>query len=300
MEKTIIKSLSTKPLDKTISSKIPTLIISIEHQHADELASLAANFSLALSVLVKERFIKASGMAVSKNVCHFAHEIFRSVNCACWEVGLGFDVINDSLLGDVNWFFAVQKRLYSKVYSNVLCLHCSEVESSDYFFVCTFDSNARKSILRSYLAKWHCVFGLSLHLSYVSQVLSLYTSDNVLYITIGKGFVFRDWVQKALSILSDAKVVGRFIVDFVQDLGAAYYIDIWLVRAKYKALMEKDGLILFDGFVYSVTHGLSCMFSAGVIRLLGIAKTVGVCFGFHKHCCFFSGIDDMVSVLIDL
>ncbi|KAG9298254.1 hypothetical protein G9A89_002742 [Geosiphon pyriformis] len=341
------------------------------NERADKLASLAVSSSLALLVLVRKRFIMAIREAMSENVCHFAYEIFRSINWAYWEVGPGFNIVDDSLLGDVNWFctasmwhpdsymaasftraywevgpgfnivddsllgdvnwfctasmwhpdsymaasftsksmvslhfyflkalyyhlpVAVQKHLYSKVYLSVLCLYCGEVKSFDHFFVCTFDSDACKSILKSHLAKWQSVSGLGLHLSHVSQVLSLCISDNVLYTTMGK-------VQKTLSILGNTKVVRRFIVDFVRELGAAHYLDIWVIRAKYRALMEKSSLILFDGFVYSVTHSLSCMFSAGVIRLLGISKAVGVCFGFCKHSCFFSGINGVISVLIDL
>ncbi|KAG9302650.1 hypothetical protein G9A89_007354 [Geosiphon pyriformis] len=264
----------------------------VGNECADKLAGLAVSSSLVLFVLVRERFIMATGEA---------------------EVGPGFNVVNDSLLGDVDWFctasvwhsdshmaasftskstadlhsyflkalyhclpVAVQKRLYSKVYPNILCLYCGEVESSDHSFVCTFDSDAHKSILKSYLAKWQSVSGLGLHSSRVSQVLFLCTFDDMLYTTMGKGFVFRDWVQEASSILDDTKVAGRFIVDFIRELGAAYHLDIWVVRAKYRALIEKGGLILFDSSVYPVTHGLSCMFSAGVIRLLGISEVVGM------------------------
>ncbi|KAG9298550.1 hypothetical protein G9A89_018909 [Geosiphon pyriformis] len=90
-------------------------------------------------------------------------------------------------------------------------------------------------------------------------MLSLCIIDDVLYTTVSKGFVFRDWVQEVLSIL---------------ELGAAHYMDIWLVRA----LIKKDSLILLNNSVYSVPYNLSCMFSAEVIRLLGIAEAVGVCF----------------------
>ncbi|KAG9299723.1 hypothetical protein G9A89_013083 [Geosiphon pyriformis] len=286
----------------------------IDNKCANELASLAVSSSLELLVLVKEKFIKTSRVAVSENIRYFAHKIFRSINHAHWKVGPGFNVIDNSLLGDVNWFctasvfisnsitslhsyflkalhhhlpVAVRKHLYSKVYPSVLCLHCGEMESFDHFFVCTFDSDAHKSILRSYLAKWYCVSELGLHSSHVLQVLSLCTSDDMLYTIMDKGFVFKDWVQEASSILDDVKVMGRFIVDFVHKLGAVHHTDIWVVRAKYRALIEKSGLIPLDGSVYSVTRSLSCMFSAGVIRLLGIAETVGVCFGFCKHCCFF-------------
>ncbi|KAG9298549.1 hypothetical protein G9A89_018908 [Geosiphon pyriformis] len=144
------------------------------------LPGLAMNSSLALPVLVKKKFIKAGRVAVSKNIHHFAHEIFRSINYACWEIGSGFNVIDDSLCdnypdshmatgftsksmaGLCSYFLktfhchlliAVRKHLYSKIYLSVSCLHCGKVESSDHSFVCIFDSNAHKSILKSYLAK---------------------------------------------------------------------------------------------------------------------------------------------------
>ncbi|KAG9297048.1 hypothetical protein G9A89_000427, partial [Geosiphon pyriformis] len=190
----------------------------IGNEHTDELAGLAANFSLALLVLVKEKFIKAGG-------------IFRSVYHAHWEVGSGFDVIDDSLCGNVDWFptgfisksttglcfyflkalhchllVAIQKHLYNKIYPSVSCLHCGKVESSNHSFVCTFDSDAHKSIFKSHLAKSHCVSELGLQLSCVLQMLSLYTIDDMLYTTVSKDFVFRDWIQKALSILGNAKI----------------------------------------------------------------------------------------------
>ncbi|KAG9298558.1 hypothetical protein G9A89_018917 [Geosiphon pyriformis] len=76
----------------------------IGNKHADELASLAMNSSLALPVLVKEKLIKAGRMAVSGNIHHFAHKIFRFINHAHWKIGPGFNVIDNSLCGNVNWF----------------------------------------------------------------------------------------------------------------------------------------------------------------------------------------------------
>ncbi|KAG9295345.1 hypothetical protein G9A89_013374 [Geosiphon pyriformis] len=76
----------------------------IGNECVNKLASLAAGSPLELPVLVKERFIKTGRVAMSRNVCHFAHKIFRSVNCAYWEVGFGFNVIDNSLYGDVDWF----------------------------------------------------------------------------------------------------------------------------------------------------------------------------------------------------
>ncbi|KAG9300370.1 hypothetical protein G9A89_009994 [Geosiphon pyriformis] len=76
----------------------------VDNEHADKLAGLAVSSSLVLSVLVRERFIMATEKAVSENVRHFACEIFRAINQTHWEVGSGFNVVDDSLLGNVNWF----------------------------------------------------------------------------------------------------------------------------------------------------------------------------------------------------
>ncbi|KAG9295910.1 hypothetical protein G9A89_006649 [Geosiphon pyriformis] len=116
----------------------------IGNEYANKLANLAAGSDLVLLVLVKERFIKAGGMVVSKN-----------------KIGPGFNVINDSLFGDMDW---------------------------------------------SYTALvWHPN----------SHMASGFTN-----------FVFKDWVQKATSILGNAKVARKFIVDFIQELGTAYCMDI--------------------------------------------------------------------------
>ncbi|KAG9293882.1 hypothetical protein G9A89_019220 [Geosiphon pyriformis] len=180
----------------------------IGNKHADKLASLAVGSTLALLVLVKKRFIKTGRLA---------------------KVGPGFNVIDNSLRGDVNWshtvsvwhsdshmvtgftsksmaslcsyflkafychlLVTVRKHLYSKVYPSVSCLRCGDVESSNYSFVCIFDFDAHKSILASHLAKWCCVSGLDSLLFRISQVLFLCVIDDMLYTTMDKGFLFKD------------------------------------------------------------------------------------------------------------
>ncbi|KAG9294578.1 hypothetical protein G9A89_008057 [Geosiphon pyriformis] len=253
------------------------------------------------------------------------------------EIGPGSAVINKDIIGDVNWvctalvwylnshivaeftnkftaglclYFlkalhhclpvTVRKCLYNRDYPSVLCFYCGEVESSDYSFVCVFDSGIHKDLLAFYLAKWHAMFSLGFSLSWILQVLFLCASDDVLYITLSKDFLFRDWYLKAVSALDDAKFAEKIIINFVQSFGAAYHVDIWLVRTKYRVFIEKYGLILYGGSVFLVIQGLLFLLLAGVVRLLKIAEMLGVHFGFRKLCCFFSGIDSVVSVIIDL
>ncbi|KAG9305777.1 hypothetical protein G9A89_001065 [Geosiphon pyriformis] len=180
------------------------------------------------------------------------HCWMKTVNCACWKVELGFAIINKGMIGDVDWvctalvwhsnlhiaagftskfttglylyflkalhhclLVVMQKCLYNRDYLSVLCLHCREVKSSDHFFVCAFDSEVHKNLLTSHLVKWHAVSDLGLSLSQISQVLSLCISDNVLYTTLCKNFLFRDWYLEAVSVLDDAKFAERIIINFV-------------------------------------------------------------------------------------
>ncbi|KAG9293043.1 hypothetical protein G9A89_016405, partial [Geosiphon pyriformis] len=108
----------------------------------------------------------------------------------------------------------------------------------------------------------------------VSDVLSLCASDDVLYTTVSKNFLFKKWFLEVLSIFDDVKSAGDFIVNFVWSLNAAYHAEIWLVRTKYRAFMKRSGLISCDVFAFSVVRGLSCLFLAGVIKLLGIAEAL--------------------------
>ncbi|KAG9298084.1 hypothetical protein G9A89_018167 [Geosiphon pyriformis] len=61
--------------------------------------------------------------------------------------------------------------------------------------------------------------------------------------------------------------------------------------------MEKHGLILHDGSTPAFVSGLPMVFSAGVVRLLGVAEAFGVGFGFRKFCPFFLGIGDLYDKL---
>ncbi|KAG9307392.1 hypothetical protein G9A89_017221 [Geosiphon pyriformis] len=76
--------------------------------------------------------------------------------------------------------------------------------------------------------------------------------------------------------------------------------NVWLVHAKHQAFIEKCGLISCNSFALMPISGLPMRFSAGVVRLLGMAEAFGVSFGFHKFCSFFSGVEDLVSVHIGM
>ncbi|KAG9285911.1 hypothetical protein G9A89_013336 [Geosiphon pyriformis] len=113
-----------------------------------------------------------------------------------------------------------------------------------------------------------------------------------------KGFVFSDWSREAVNIFKAPRVANLKIVEFVRSFGLTFKSDIWLVRTKYRVFMERNNLIPLDSSFPISVPGSASRISAGVVRLLGMAEACGVCFGFHKHCFFFSDIGDSISVHI--
>ncbi|KAG9286397.1 hypothetical protein G9A89_014563, partial [Geosiphon pyriformis] len=96
---------------------------------------------------------------------------------------------------------------------------------------------------------------------------------------------FRTYFIKALHhrlpVAVHPRVAACNMVFFVHKFCAAFRDEIWLVRAKHQAVMEKGRLILHDGSIPASISGFSMGFSAGVVRLLGIANAISICFGFH-------------------
>ncbi|KAG9294142.1 hypothetical protein G9A89_021501 [Geosiphon pyriformis] len=111
------------------------------------------------------------------------------------------------------------------------------------------------------------------------QLLLSCVSDFSMSMAFYKGFVFNDWFHETVSVFHDPKIASLEVVKFVHSLGLAFRDNIWMVHAKYHAYMEKTRLILLDDSAFVSISGLVSGFSTGVIKLLGIAKAFGVCFG---------------------
>ncbi|KAG9306962.1 hypothetical protein G9A89_000876 [Geosiphon pyriformis] len=157
---------------------------------------------------------------------------------------------------------AVHKRLYNHCYPNVLCLMCEEVEFSDHAFICPVDVLVHLEIIFSYVGLWK---------SLVSNVS--------VYAIICKGFIFRDWIGKAVSIFGNKKKALLIVVDFVQHFAEDYHVCLWLLRSRFRANMEKNGQVCDTGEVFILVHGLSRLLSDGIVHLLGIVKSFAVSFG---------------------
>ncbi|KAG9284331.1 hypothetical protein G9A89_007486 [Geosiphon pyriformis] len=253
------------------------------NEHADTLAKAAVSSGVHLPHKIDEHFLKAGGTVVSGNSRHF--------------VGSGSRVLVDSLRADVDWsrscsvwhpdshlaagftsartagsrtYFmkALHHHLPVAGYLSVLCLFCGNVEISDHVFSCPFDAG-------------DCA-----------------CSDAVVSTAICKSFVFNKWYCESFSVFKDAKTAAQNIVAFVRKFCLAFRDDIWLVRAKHRAVMKKGGLIPCDGSIPVSISGLSSVLSSSVVRLLGMADAFSIGFGFHESSLFFSGVGKLVSVRI--
>ncbi|KAG9294018.1 hypothetical protein G9A89_019356 [Geosiphon pyriformis] len=75
--------------------------------------------------------------------------------------------------------------------------------------------------------------------------------------------------------------------------------EIWLVYAKHQACIETSRMIPQNGSAPASVLRLFAVLSKSVVRLLGIAKTIGVGYEFRKSYLFFLGIGDLFSMHID-
>ncbi|KAG9305648.1 hypothetical protein G9A89_022570 [Geosiphon pyriformis] len=179
-----------------------------------------------------------------------------------------------------------------------MCLFCGNVEISDHVFSCPFDAGDYARLMNAHASVWETHSDLSYLTSCVSQLLSACTSNAVVGAAICKGFVFNEWYHESFSVFKDSKMAAQNIVAFVRDFCLAFHDDIWLVRVKHRAIMEKSGFISRDGSIPVSVSGLPSVLSSSVIRLLGITDAIGIGFGFRKSSLFFSGVGNLVSVHI--
>ncbi|KAG9296527.1 hypothetical protein G9A89_015119 [Geosiphon pyriformis] len=278
-------------------------------------AGHAALSDFVLSLRLNEQFILAGGSSVLGNSRHFMHDIFWSIHRLRWGFGSGARVVTGKLLTDINWrrsssvwhpnshmaagftsiwtaglrtYFikalhrrlpvAVHKCLYNRSYPSVVCLYCGCVEASDHVFSCDSDSASRDWLLGDFAVKWKGIFGFHSPSSHVLQTLSSCVFDASVCVALCKDF--------AVSVFGDLKLAGAKIVDFVHDFCLAFRDEIWLVRVKHYGSMPV------------AVSGLSSLYSAGVVRLLGIDDALGIRFGLRKFNLFVSGALDVVSVHI--
>ncbi|KAG9302640.1 hypothetical protein G9A89_007344 [Geosiphon pyriformis] len=284
----------------------------IEHHHIANVKShsgvLGNEWADALAK--NTRFLKTGVDTVSGNLKHFVCDIFRSINRVHWEIGSGSWVLRFSLVwhpdfhmmtgftnirtvGFRTYFIkalyhcllvAVQKHLYNRGYSSVVCLFCGEIEVLDHVFSCSSDVDSHAGLLDTYAAAW--------------ELLSTCILDVTVSIALCKSFVFGNWYCESVSVYKDLKVAVINVVNFIHEFCFAFHNNIWLVHVKYWAIIKKNKLIPCDDFIPVTVSGFFTWFLAGVIRLLDVANAFGISFGYHKHFLFYAGVGDMASVHI--
>ncbi|KAG9306676.1 hypothetical protein G9A89_004223 [Geosiphon pyriformis] len=277
----------------------------LDNKHVDELARAVALSSWTLSYSINKQYLKVGGTAISGNLGILFGMFF--VSSGSWVV---VDSLHSHMAAGFWMYFikalhlrlsvAMCKQLYDKSYPSVVCLFCGDVKVLDHVFSCLFDVNNCARLLNSHALAWRMQSGLGHFFSVVSQLLCTCSSNILVSTALCKSFVFKDWFHESISVFKDSKVASQNIVAFVREFSYAFWEDIWLVHAKHHAFMEKNGLILCDGSVSISISGLFSVLSVGVIELLGVAEAIGVGFGFHKFCSFFSGIGDEISVHISI
>ncbi|KAG9288782.1 hypothetical protein G9A89_023079 [Geosiphon pyriformis] len=180
----------------------------------------------------------------------------------------------------------------------IKALHHQLPVAVHHVFSCKADVSARLQILDTCSKSWMVLSGLSHSSSCMLQLLSSCASDVSVFTVLSKEFVFIKWLHEAISVFKYHKAAGSTIVEFMRSLSFAFRNNIWLVRVKHCVFMERNNLIPLDSLVPILVPGSASRFSAGVVRLLGVAEAFGVHFGFCKQCSFFSGVSDSVSVCI--
>ncbi|KAG9294668.1 hypothetical protein G9A89_008147 [Geosiphon pyriformis] len=272
----------------------------------------AAQSPFSLLIRVHKHYLVADNTAISGNVYYFA--------------GPGVGVVPVDLIGCVDWISTAKiwhldfymlaeftgqktsnlcsylikaKRLYDKSYSGILCLLCGKVEFSDHAFTCSQDVVIHDEILVEASVCWVLVADLCDSLSSaVLQMLSACSLDVSLYSIVCKGFVLNEWCEEAQGVFNDKKQAIGEIVNFVKFVTDLHHVRVWLVRSEHRMQIEKTGLVADSGVVSGLSHDVFFILSDRIVRMLGVVDSFAISFGCHLPCCFFSGLDGVVSVII--
>ncbi|KAG9299738.1 hypothetical protein G9A89_013098 [Geosiphon pyriformis] len=250
------------------------------NERADVLVKKAVSSACHLPYLVGKRFLKTGGTAVSGNSRHFVRDVFCLVHRTHWEVGSGSWVVADDLRTNINWS---KSSLVWHPDSHLAAGFTSACMAGfwTYFMKalhCQLPIAVHKHLYDRGYPTWAALSGLSWSSLCVLQLLDSCVFKVGVGAALYKGLVFNDWYHESVSVFKDSEVGASKIVDFVRGFCLAFRDDIWLVRTRHRMFMEKHGLIPCDGSTPTLVSGLSMVFLAGVIRLLGVAEAFGVGF----------------------
>ncbi|KAG9289981.1 hypothetical protein G9A89_010287 [Geosiphon pyriformis] len=106
---------------------------------------------------------------------------------------------------------AKRQKLYDRSYPRLMCLKCSEIESSDHSFTCGADADIRAEIASELWDLWKPIMGAyRIESIILKQDLDV---DVNLHMSFAKGFVFREWYKESLKLFKDCKLATSKIVE---------------------------------------------------------------------------------------
>ncbi|KAG9284049.1 hypothetical protein G9A89_022823 [Geosiphon pyriformis] len=288
----------------------------VDNNHVDALTHAVVHLDLVLLAGVSNKFFVTDGLIVSGNVHHFICDIYCT--CVDWECTasvwypnfhmlIGFTnrklaVLHTYLIKTVHRKLpvAVCKRLYNKCYPSVLCLMCGDIEFSNHAFMYSTNVVMYSEVVSSYIDLWKSLVSNCLPVLSLVLLTLIEASDGVVYTKLYKDFVFVDWVKKAISVFGNRKKAMLIVIDFVYYLTKDYCSRAWLLKSKFRIIMEKSGLVCVTDRVFALLHGLPSWLSEGVVYMLGIIELFAVSFGSRRESLFFSGLDNDNRVFVSV
>ncbi|KAG9305255.1 hypothetical protein G9A89_001517 [Geosiphon pyriformis] len=239
------------------------------NERANKLARAAALSGWHLPHSVDECYLRSGGAAIFGNSRHFIRDIFWSVYCAHWEISCGMGVVVDSLHTDIDCF---RSSLVWHLDSHMAAGFTSKRTAG-------FQTYFMKALYHRLPVAMYHVFSCSFNANGHAQLLDTHA------VVWG--------VCSSLAHFSSG----------VLQLMSTCVSDISVSTALYKGFVFKDwfheSVFVFKNSRIAGQNIVAFVWlSFGVTRLLGVAKVIGVGFGFRKSCLFFSGIGNEVSVHI--
>ncbi|KAG9293691.1 hypothetical protein G9A89_019028 [Geosiphon pyriformis] len=242
-------------------------------------AHAASHSSLFLLVGIHDRFFVADSLVVFGNAWHFIYDVCRTVCHVLWEAGLGVSVLASSFLHSINWECTVS------------------VWHPNFYMLAGFTSK-RLTALCIYLMKAvHGKLPVAVH-------KRLYNTGYLSVLCLMCGDVkFFDHAFTLLNTLANALDVSIYAVlckSFKESPVNCCRVCSPSCRSKFRVDMKKVGLVCNDDGIFALPQGLLRLLSNGVVCMLDVVESFAVSFGLHRHCLFFSGLNDDSGVLVSM
>ncbi|KAG9287888.1 hypothetical protein G9A89_017483 [Geosiphon pyriformis] len=292
----------------------------IGNKCANFFAGAVTGSSFIFPVKTLHHFLSVEGRTLSGNACHMTRRLYEAVNLVGWKSRYVSDMVDESFSdlidkhhtfnmwhmdGQIKSSYTIsasvmlslyfvkalhhqlpvvkRKKLYNLSYLNVLCIHYGLLEDSDHIFVCVFNVNTRNDLILEAIKDWTILVGAHVICSVVVCLLHKAMDSNSLYMSLFKGFMFKDWVAKTKWFLEIESNSGSLVVDLVHHFAKNHRSSIWLLRAKLRAYYKKHGLLLHNGSIVLLVTGLFSVWFCSMVYNFGIKLDIHTCFGLYPH-----------------